>query len=96
MRAEYVARIGVRALVTLKLPNGKYVPFGATVKIDNDDSGEGFIVGEQGEVYITGLPEEGVLVANGGGNEGDICKASYAIKKEDVSKTLPRLSLTCN
>ncbi|HHA1905499.1 TPA: fimbria/pilus outer membrane usher protein [Enterobacter asburiae] len=96
VRAEYVARIGVRALVTLKLPNGKYVPFGATVKIDNDDSGEGFIVGEQGEVYITGLPEEGVLVANDGGNEGNICKTSYAIKKEDVSITLPRLNLTCN
>lgn len=48
--ATFDARVGQRALVTL-LRQGKVVPFGAVIALDNTTA----IVGDEGEVYLSGL-----------------------------------------
>ncbi|MCK7022911.1 fimbria/pilus outer membrane usher protein [Enterobacter kobei] len=48
--ANFEARVGRRALVTLR-HQGKPVPFGAIVALDNTTA----IVGDDGEVYLSGL-----------------------------------------
>lgn len=48
--AVFDARVGRRALITLKY-RGKAVPFGAVVALDNATA----IVGDAGEVFLTGL-----------------------------------------
>ncbi|HFK5793877.1 TPA: fimbria/pilus outer membrane usher protein [Enterobacter asburiae] len=50
LRATFDARVGRRALVTL-LYAGKPVPFGAVVALESTSA----IVGDDGEVYLTGL-----------------------------------------
>jgi outer membrane usher protein len=50
LRATFDARVGRRALVTL-LYAGKPVPFGAVVALESASA----IVGDEGEVYLTGL-----------------------------------------
>ncbi|MEP8939401.1 fimbria/pilus outer membrane usher protein (plasmid) [Enterobacter mori] len=94
VRAEFAARVGGRALITLKLPDGKYVPFGATVVTDNADSAEEFIVGDAGQVYVTGLAEKGELMAKWGASAGKACKAVYA-KSKSGNESIETMTSKC-
>lgn len=58
VRASFKAHVGIRALITL-LHNNKPVPFGATVM--RDDDGSGSIVGDDGQVYLSGLAQKGTF-----------------------------------
>ena len=53
MRAAFDTRIGVRALITAKHA-GKPVPFGSIVR--ENTSGVTSMVGEDGQIYLSGLP----------------------------------------
>ncbi len=54
---------------------GKPVPFGATVR--SEDAGDAGIVGDSGEVYLSGLPPEGTLRAQWGKEQNEQCSARY-------------------
>ncbi|WP_426818362.1 fimbria/pilus outer membrane usher protein (plasmid) [Winslowiella sp. 2C04] len=60
VRAEFNAKTGQRALLTL-MYNGKPVPFGALVKQEGHDKVN--IVGENGEVYLSGLSDSTSVTA---------------------------------
>ncbi|MBT1850635.1 fimbria/pilus outer membrane usher protein (plasmid) [Enterobacter hormaechei] len=94
VRAEFAARVGARALMTLKLPDGKYVPFGATVTTDNADSAEGFIVGSDGQVYLTGLADSGTLKVSGVNNGS--CRVPYNIKDMHSDDGILKISAVCS
>ncbi|WP_238929156.1 fimbria/pilus outer membrane usher protein [Citrobacter sp. R56] len=79
VRAEFDARVGNRVLMTLKLADGKVVPFGATVTTDNADSAVGFIVGDNGVVYLTGLMDTGNVMAKWGSAQNQQCVAHYQL-----------------
>jgi outer membrane usher protein len=58
VRADYISHVGIRLLLTLTKPAGEVIPFGAMATVAGA-SGNGFIVGNSGQVYLTGLePEE--------------------------------------
>ena len=60
VKANFATRVGYQVLMTLKLDNG-VVPFGAVATLLNAGMAEvnSSIVGDDGQVYLTGLPERG-------------------------------------
>jgi outer membrane usher protein len=82
VRAEYQTSLGFRALMTLTRADGKPVPFGATVTHADSDDAQGFIVGDGGQVYLSGLQEKGNLVARWGDGAAESCRVDYAVSDE--------------
>lgn len=78
VRANYVANVGARILMTLIQANGQPVPFGAVVNISGHDE-QGFIVGDQGQVYLTGLNDSGKLNVKWGNENAQKCSALFSL-----------------
>lgn len=74
--AKFITRIGGRALMTLTRPDGKVVPFGALTTLEGGGSG---VVGEGGQVYLTGLPEQGEMLVRWAKQQ---CRVGYHLPKE--------------
>ena len=72
--ADFQARRGKQALIRLSMPHGKAVPFGAMVTVEGEPENSS-IVGDAGEVYLSGLEKRGRLVAQWG--NGKQCRADY-------------------
>jgi len=79
VRAKYIANVGTRVLMTLTRENGQPVPFGATVTLATDKNSAGFIVGDQGQVYLTGLENSGALMARWGLEANEQCRVNYVL-----------------
>ncbi|MFT8211350.1 MAG: FimD/PapC C-terminal domain-containing protein [Symbiopectobacterium sp.] len=80
--ANFAIRIGYQALITLQLPTGS-VPFGALTAVEgaqHDEINTG-IVGDDGQVYMSGLPERGTLNVNWGREKQQQCRASFDLSK---------------
>lgn len=88
--ANFTARIGERALLTLS-HYGKPLPFGATVSIAG--AAEEGIVGDDGEVYLSGLSPQGTLKAQWGPQPDQQCLTHYHLP--DVSQPLVCQHLEC-
>lgn len=82
VRAAYDTHKGYRVLLTLTRSNGEPVPFGATASVDEQDANLASIVGDKGQVFLSGLPEEGLLLVNWGSAS---CRADYHL---DISKNM--------
>lgn len=91
VRATFNARLGARALVTLRY-HGKPVPFGAMVS--RDDNGSDTIVGEEGETYLSGLSQKGVLKAQWGEGADKRCTANYHLPES--KQPLLRITMECS
>lgn len=83
-RAEFDTRVGQRAMVQLMFM-GKPVPFAATVSLLDDSRTITGIVGDNGEVYLTGLPEKGKILAKWGNGNNQQCRGNYSLAKSDAS-----------
>ncbi len=103
VRANFNAHVGYRVMMTLKREDGKPLPFGATVTLlnetesdtKNSDSISTGIVGEQGETFLSGLPEQGLLIAQWGTDKNRKCKIKYEITAQQQSESLPIIIATC-
>lgn len=75
---------GAKALIILTDMQGHSLPFGAKVSLKDNDNINAF-VDDGGEVYLSGLPDNGDLIAFYGENK---CMAHYVIpeKKADIYK----------
>ncbi|MBU5412438.1 fimbrial biogenesis usher protein [Serratia ureilytica] len=93
VRAEFTPRIGVRALVTLMQRNGRPVPFGATV--DREDGKGGSIVGDNGQVYLSGLSLNGQLVVKWGNGVNQACRVNYSLPKDSENKAISYAVVGC-
>lgn len=94
VRAAFNTRIGERALISL-IQSGHAVPFGAIVSLDGNDSTG--IVGENGEVYLSGVPQTGALTAKWGDGVAQQCHASFSMpagQKEPVAG-VQRIKANC-
>ncbi|MEX0565482.1 outer membrane usher protein [Raoultella ornithinolytica] len=78
VRANYLASVGVRMLMTLTQRNGQFVPFGAIASIE-DAEHSGFIVGDNGLVYLTGLDPKVSLIVKWGNQSENTCRVHYSI-----------------
>lgn len=92
VRADFTARIGVRALMTLTHA-GRVVPFGAEVSV-NGGAATG-IVADEGVVYLSGLGEQGELQVSWGQGEGEQCIAPYQLPADAQSQPITRMALEC-
>jgi len=91
--AEYNTHIGSRVLMTLSKQDHTPVPFGSTVVLNGDDREN--IVGENGEVYLSGVKPKDKLQAVWGHNASQSCVAEFTLpidNKMDIKK----IDVICN
>ncbi|MCY3510832.1 fimbria/pilus outer membrane usher protein [Klebsiella michiganensis] len=80
VRANYATSVGNRVLMTVRQENGQPLPFGAMVSVPGAASSEqAFIVGDGGQVYLTGLESNGVLNVKWGSGAQERCQIHYAL-----------------
>ncbi|MCU6663849.1 fimbria/pilus outer membrane usher protein [Silvania hatchlandensis] len=77
VRAHFDTRVGSRVLLTLTRADGRPVPFGAAATPAHE-SGE-FIVGDGGQVYLTGMHARGSVNVSWGKGAGAHCSAHYQL-----------------
>ncbi|WP_421512495.1 fimbria/pilus outer membrane usher protein (plasmid) [Enterobacter sp. JS8-1] len=94
VRADYVANVGMRVLMTLNHRIGQPVPFGAiaTVKGQNNS----FIVGDKGQVYLTGLSPNGTLQVKWGNDSSEQCSADYSFPENNLDTGVQVINARCN
>lgn len=94
VKAEYKANIGNRALITLKLANGETVPFGATARLSDTPTSAEFIVGDNGQVYLSGLPDQFGINAKWGEDADKQCKSLISLPVKSSQK-ITQLDAIC-
>jgi outer membrane usher protein len=90
VRATFAVRQGVRALMVLTR-NNIPLPFG-TIVTSADSSG---IVGDGGQVYLSGLAPAGAISARWGTNKDDTCNADYKLTGVEQNLSVARIKLEC-
>lgn len=92
VRADYHTRTGLRSMITLN-KRGRAIPFGAVVT--EKSSGASGIIGDEGMVYLSGLPESGVLQAQWGEGVQDKCTVRYSVSHADRITGILRADADC-
>jgi len=98
--ADFQTRFGSRVLMTLEY-QGRPVAFGATATLMQDASTftSSGLVGLEGEVYLSGMPEQGDVKVQWGERADQQCMARFivpaAIEATDAFSTIRTLSATC-
>ena len=95
VRADFNPNVGQRVLMTLLRANGEPVPFGATVSKDDGKDGEGSIVGDGGQVYLSGMSDAGTLVAKWGTTEAQTCRVSYSLSAKPATSGIQLINGDC-
>ncbi|MRS88947.1 fimbria/pilus outer membrane usher protein [Enterobacteriaceae bacterium RIT714] len=96
VRADYNANVGLRVLMTLMRANGQPVPFGATVTVDGSQDSQGFIVGDAGQVYLSGLNSSGKLLVGWGKDAEQQCNLSYSLAEDKKRNGIITAVEVCN
>ncbi|WP_318587692.1 fimbria/pilus outer membrane usher protein [Enterobacter hormaechei] len=76
VRADFNANVGMRVLMNLTLMNGQFVPFGAIATVI-DENNKAFIVGDKGQVYLTGLTQKVKVNIVWGDDTKSMCQVNY-------------------
>lgn len=96
VRARFDTRVGYRVLMTLLRSTGSPVPFGATATLITDKQNEvSSIVGEEGQLYISGMPEEGRVLIKWGNDASQQCVAPYKLSLELKQGGIIPVSANC-
>ncbi|WP_413676619.1 fimbria/pilus outer membrane usher protein [Pantoea dispersa] len=79
--AAYPTQQGLQLLMTLKQQNGQPVPFGAVALLDNGDelNPNTSIVGDDGLMFMAGMPNEGRLLVQWGKDATAQCKVPFRL-----------------
>ena len=93
VRASFDTRIGVRALLTVTRGN-QPVPFGAVVR--ETQSGVTSMVGDDGQIYLSGLPLEGELLIQWGNGMQSQCRAHYRLSPESQNQAITMAGASCD
>lgn len=93
VKARFDTRIGYQALLTLTRA-GQTVPFGTMVTLEGDkEKPASGIMGDAGQVYLSGLPEQGRLLAVWGQGKDQQCRATFNLARATASDNNPVRSL---
>lgn len=99
VKAKLNTRIGYQALITITTKNQKFVPFGAiaTLYNSNNENVTG-IVGDKGQVYLSGLPEQGVLYLHWGNSPEEQCVVNFNLNDSITSQLslIRQISSVCD
>lgn len=88
---------GFRLMITLEREKDT-VPFGATASLDQDDSTAmpvTGIVGDAGQVYMSGMPEKGAVTISWGDGPDSQCRAPYTLPEGTDESKLNTLAVPC-
>lgn len=103
VKVKFATRIGHQVLMNLTTSQG-IVPFGAIATLVNTDNDDGApqetlssIVGDAGQVYLTGLPETGTLTVKWGNQPDQQCVADFDLShlKGQASTGLAQATVPC-
>ncbi|WP_345830777.1 fimbria/pilus outer membrane usher protein [Erwinia sp. HDF1-3R] len=92
-RAAFATSIGGRALIALKHSGGEALPFGAMATLNSKAGRTSGVVGDGGQVYLTGLPDDGQLTVRWG--EALECRADYRLPAKKVAAGLYITEAVC-
>lgn len=87
-RASFIGRAGQRLLLKLTRANGLPVPFGATASTNNGENSYGSIVGDEGQVYLSGLQNNQKLYVSWGNKPESQCTVNLNLPNEDIGGVL--------
>ncbi|MCK7316094.1 fimbrial biogenesis outer membrane usher protein [Enterobacter cloacae] len=93
VKADYLSKVGRRVLMTLTT-HGQFVPFGAVVTLADDDKSS-FIVGDRGQVYLTGLRDQGTVLATWGHQPHQQCRADFSLPNGSQYGGITDISVSC-
>lgn len=93
-RLSFDTSIGVKALLHVKY-NNKSMPFGTIVNLKSDYL-KTSIVGDDGQLYMTGLPIKGILEAKWGTGQNDHCEAQYDFENMTLNSSVLQTIIYCN
>ncbi|MFU0884724.1 fimbria/pilus outer membrane usher protein [Kluyvera sichuanensis] len=95
VEADYHTHIGSRVLFTLRGAQGP-LPFGASARLVGDDEAASGIVAEQGQVYLSGMPDEGIVeVSWMDSRVAKTCRARYHLPTTMQAKPVKTVSAQC-
>ncbi|HGG3697420.1 TPA: fimbria/pilus outer membrane usher protein [Salmonella enterica subsp. enterica serovar Java] len=92
--AEYKVRTGRQALMLLTRPGGKMVPFGAIANLEGEDDITG-MVGDNGQLYISGLPEKGHLNVSWGRSAEQRCAVDFKLPLKQDGIPVTEMEAVC-
>lgn len=87
VEGKFKTREGKKSFVRLMRQNNKNVPFGSVVSLRDHNNIAG-IVGDDGEVFLTGLPESGTLIVKWGTGMENSCSVSFSGLSETNTQAL--------
>ncbi|WP_221346161.1 fimbria/pilus outer membrane usher protein [Enterobacter cloacae] len=93
VKADYLSKAGRRVLMTLTT-HDQFVPFGAVVTLADDDKSS-FIVGDRGQVYLTGLRDQGTVLATWGHQPHQQCRADFSLPNGSQYGGITDISVSC-
>lgn len=91
--ADYQAKVGRRVLFNLT-HNGQFVPFGAMASLNGVDNSS-VIVGDKGQVYLTGLDARGTVVVTWGTESDRQCRAPFVLPPPSSAGGITELNVNC-
>lgn len=94
VKTNFATRRGKKALITLTR-DGQPLPFGTIVSLNADASEKisSGIVGDEGMVYMSGLPDSGTLDASWADSASGKCTAAYSVPQS--GEGLPQINAVC-
>lgn len=95
VKAAFVTHVGYRVLFNVKQANGKPVPFGAMATAELDSGTVTGIVGDNGELYLSGMPESGNFTLSWGLDASHRCVANYKLNNKSADIDLIQLGVIC-
>lgn len=97
VRAVYQASVGQRLLLNLKRSNGEPVPFGAILSMNNKDAdNHGFIVGDNGQVYLTGQSNNLDSTVKWGEDATQTCQVKTVLPEPKNDTSVTQLDAMCH
>ncbi|WP_163387229.1 fimbria/pilus outer membrane usher protein [Enterobacter ludwigii] len=90
VRARFDVQRGHRVIMTLTY-DGKPLPFGTMIAGENVSG----IVGDGGQVYLSGLQDNGTLKAKWGVQGNQQCAISYRISEQEQNATIANVTASC-
>ncbi len=94
VRADYIASVGKRILLTLVRTSQQPVPFGAMVSLAGNNT-QSAIVGDDGQVYLTGMPLAGTLNVVWGSEDKQRCSADFTVPAQQAIGPVIQLQSVC-
>ncbi|CAM4298777.1 fimbria/pilus outer membrane usher protein [Serratia silvae] len=95
VRADFKPNIGQRVLMTLLMQGGAPVPFGATVTDSNGGDNNASIVGDAGQVFLSGMAGSGKLNVKWGNAASQQCQVSYSLPEQKEASGIRLMNGQC-